>query len=272
MWWLFMTCFEAREYLFAFLDGELDAPLSIELQRHLEHCPECAREAEIERTIRRQLSTALSPLDASTSPQALDRMLSQVRSVQGRSRRPVRRRFPTRVRLLGVAAAVLLVAFGGWLALRGGPKSEASPKFAELLVTDFQHFVQKGKSLELQSTDPAEASTWLRERTQVAAVLPVMQHDRCKLIGARSCKLSERPAAFAFYEIEGQPASLVAINGSDADLRGMQAVTTGGHTHWVDRCRGHTVVACVIDGVVRAAVGQVSEQELLSLLGMAHEG
>jgi anti-sigma factor RsiW len=140
------------------------------------------------------------------------------------------------------------------------------------LVTDFEHFIESGKSLQLETSDPQQASAWLRERTQVAAALPAMHHDRCKLVGARSCKLSGRPAAFAFYEIEGQPASLVALDGSNADLRAMQAVTTNGRTHWVDRCRGHTVVACITDGIVRAAVGRMSEQELLSLLGMAHEG
>ena len=58
-----MNCRELREYLFAFLDSELDAALSIEVQRHLEQCPECAREAEIERAIRRQLSNALHERD-----------------------------------------------------------------------------------------------------------------------------------------------------------------------------------------------------------------
>ncbi len=54
-----MICAEAREYLFAFLDNELDAALSMQVQRHLERCPECAREAEIERTIGKQLTTTL---------------------------------------------------------------------------------------------------------------------------------------------------------------------------------------------------------------------
>ncbi|MBI5863108.1 MAG: zf-HC2 domain-containing protein [Planctomycetes bacterium] len=267
-----MTCFEAREYLFAFLDGELDAPLSIELQRHLEHCPECAREAEIERSIRRQLGTVLNPQDATAPQDALARVMAQIRSAEGRARRSVWRRFPLHVRLLGLAAAVLLLAVGGWFALRGGPRPEANQSFADLLVADFQHFLEAGKSLQLQSSDPKEASTWLLERTHVAAALPVMQHDRCKLVGARSCKVSGRPAAFAFYEIGGEPASFVALAGSDADLHEMQMVSEGGRTHWVDRCRGHTIVACITDGIVRAAVGRMSEQELLSLLGMAHEG
>ena len=48
-----MNCTEIREYLFAFLDNELDAHLSIELQHHLDHCPACAQQAEIEREGRR---------------------------------------------------------------------------------------------------------------------------------------------------------------------------------------------------------------------------
>jgi len=39
-----MNCRELREYLFAFLDNELDAASSIEVQEHLEHCPLCARD------------------------------------------------------------------------------------------------------------------------------------------------------------------------------------------------------------------------------------
>ena len=46
-----MTCREIRDYLFAFLDNELEASLSVELQRHLERCPQCAHDAETERTV-----------------------------------------------------------------------------------------------------------------------------------------------------------------------------------------------------------------------------
>lgn len=267
-----MTCFEAREYLFAFLDGELDAPLSIELQRHLEHCPQCAREAEIERSVRRQLVAVLNLPDATAPQQALDRVMAQIRSATEHTRRSLWRRFAIHVRLPGLAAAVLVIALAGWFAIRSGEPQQTSQRFANLVVADFEHFLESGESLQLQSSDPKEASAWLREHTQVAAALPAMHHERCRLLGARSCKVLGRPAAFAFYEIDGQPASFVALAGSDADLRQMRMVTADGRTHWIDRCRGHTVVACVVNGVVRAAVGRMSEQELLSLLGMAHEG
>ena len=50
-----MNCGETREYVFAFLDSELETPLSIDLQLHLDGCPDCAREAEIERAIHKRL-------------------------------------------------------------------------------------------------------------------------------------------------------------------------------------------------------------------------
>lgn len=54
-----MNCGEAREVLYAFLDSELESALSIEVQRHLESCAQCGREAETEREIRKRLAGAL---------------------------------------------------------------------------------------------------------------------------------------------------------------------------------------------------------------------
>ena len=58
-----MICNEAREYLFAFLDNELDASLSMDFQHHIDHCAVCAREVEIERAIREQLICSLKTQD-----------------------------------------------------------------------------------------------------------------------------------------------------------------------------------------------------------------
>ena len=54
-----MICDEVREYLFAFLDDELEVRAHMDLQCHLDHCPECARQAAVERAIRRQLARAM---------------------------------------------------------------------------------------------------------------------------------------------------------------------------------------------------------------------
>ncbi len=54
-----MTCNEVRAYMFAYLDNELNVPLSMGLHRHLSACPGCSRDAEIEWAIMKHLRQAL---------------------------------------------------------------------------------------------------------------------------------------------------------------------------------------------------------------------
>ncbi len=54
-----MRCGDVREFMFAFLDNELDVRRSMALQRHLDRCPYCARQVEIERIIIGHLKRAL---------------------------------------------------------------------------------------------------------------------------------------------------------------------------------------------------------------------
>jgi len=267
-----MNCSQAREYLFAFLDGELDAPLSIELQRHLDHCPTCAREAEIERTIRRQLVAVVNAQHVTELQPLLKRAMARVHASARRPRRWWRAGLETGRSRSMAAAAVLLLMLGGWLVLRASWPSPAPLQLAEVLATDFEHFLSAGKPLDIQSSDSQVVSAWLSDRTRITAALPRMEHGRCKLVGGRPCKVAGRPAAFALYEIDGRPASLIAVEGTDADLRGMVQVAGAPHAYWVDRCRGYTVVASVADGVVRAAIGKAPEGDLRSLLGTAHDG
>lgn len=270
-----MTCAEVREYLFAFLDNELDAPLSIELQRHLERCHDCARETEIERTIRKQLEE-LSDAGAAEVP-ALNESsgglfpLDQGVMLKG----PVRlETMARRGSLLATAAAVLLVIGGAtWFVLPKNKTSHAGGRFPDLVISDLEHFLETGKPLQIASTDPGSVATWLHQQTNLPIALPAENDPRYKLVGGRKCKIGGRPAAFAMYEVRGVPASLVVVSGGDAELDGMERVRESGRTHWVDRCKGHTVVACRRGPLVYAVVSRLPEDELLFLMEeMKHEG
>ena len=257
-----MTCSESREYLIAFLDSELDAPLSIELQRHLEHCPDCAREAEIERAIRQQLVQALQR--GNDMAGADEAWLAQaVARIAGRS---TRRRF---WRALGACAAAIVIVISALWMLRAERSAPGSPPhLADLVIDDFQHFLAKGRPVQLASADAAELSTWLRNQTHLDVTLPPA-HGHCKLLGARRCTIAQRPAALASYEMRGTPATVVVIPGTPADLEKMQVVEQDGRTHWVDRCRGHTVVACRRGDLIYAAVSTLGEAQLVHLMEAA---
>ena len=267
-----MNCGEAREYLFAFLDSELDASLSIELQRHLERCPDCAREAEIERTIRRHLGSTLDADGAEIAPN--DRTLEQAvaaatRRVPGRPQW-----FPVGVlRMAGVAAVLLFLVSLLWVVPRADRSDHRAARFAALLVGDFEHFIEEGSPLQIASADSRVVANWLRVQTELDITLPVIQNSQGKLIGGRKCVIGGRPAAFAMYDLHGPPASLVVVAAQEDSLEGMVEVRTGGKTHWIDRCKEHTVVVCRRNALAYAAVSTAPEEQLFSLMmDGTHEG
>lgn len=264
-----MTCGEAREYLFAFLDNELDASLSIGLQQHLDRCHDCAREAEVERAIRRELGENLDgqKVDPAPGAQALLRTMSRAAGQ--------RSRFAKFGRRAALAASIVFLVIAGsatWLGLRDGWGEQRPNRFAEAVVADFEHFLSEGRTLQLVSTDRETVAAWLRRETGLDIREPLPQGPHCRLVGARKCKLLGRTAAFAVYEMNGQTASLIVVDRKRADLDGMEQFDHEGKTHWVDRCKGHTVVACPRGDVVYAAVSVLPQHELIRLMsGAEHE-
>lgn len=267
MWWIYMTCGEAREYLFAFLDGELDAAVSMELQRHLEHCPVCAHDVEVERSIRRRLGELLVPGEAAT---AAERALDRVRRATPATADP--RVWVRRLALAcGSIAAAVVLAVGAWSHWWGPQREGVDAILVDLLVGDFEKFVAEGHPVQLASSDATQVEDWLQQQTGLAVALRGMTDDGCRLLGGRKCSIRGQAAAFAFYQVDGASASVVALPSAAADLA-VEASTDpatkdrSAETTWTDHCRGHTVVACLEEGLIYAAVGVLPEEELGQLL------
>lgn len=259
-----MTCREARQYIFAFLDNELDSALSLEVQQHIEHCPECARECEIENVVRRQLAAQLQEADGvpEFDESALLRLLQSEPSVPlGRAQKT--RRY-WKLAAAGAIAAALLFAVTLFVANSGKQSTHAS--LADELVDDFDHFVTESKPLQIVSADAKEVSDWLRDRTALAVNVPPIDPATGTLMGGRRCKINGVPAALAVYQVGDQMALLVALQGSDEALARMKRIDRNGHTHWVDHCRGHTVLACRRGELIYAVVSRLSEDLLSSLM------
>lgn len=69
-----ISCEDVIERLFDYLDRELDAPTSAEIERHLQRCHDCFSRAEFERRLRERL--------AATTPQrAPERLHRRIRAL-----------------------------------------------------------------------------------------------------------------------------------------------------------------------------------------------
>lgn len=265
-----MKCGAVREYLFAYLDNELSVPLSIELQRHLEVCQDCSRDARIEWTIKRWLGHTLqtaqlvAPFD--------DRTLRELVGQTGTRRHGGLEKF-RHFSLPAAVAAIVVLALFIWFRQPGATTIVGRNRLASLIVHDFQHFLEKGRPLQIASADRQSVSDWLRNETKLNVILPVPDHPACRLIGGRRCRIDGRSAAFVIYDIDGAAAALVIVEAAPTALDGMQHVDDPTRAHWVDRSEGYTVVACRRSSLVYAAVSTVPEQELLCLIaGKDHEG
>lgn len=251
-----MNCHEARELLFAFLDNELDSAASLEMQRHLERCPACAHEAEIERTIGKRLALALEqPSDA----RALnERQLLAALSARGDAAVPPRR--PRQWRW--ATAACLALALVGAALFSFVRPNHAGHVPRDALVDDFDEFVARGRPVQIASTDREQVADWVGHELHANVELPTMR-GQCKLIGARKCDLAGRPGALISYDVGGQPASLLVLTHGDLDYGGM---TKADSAHWIDRCKGHTLIAFRRGDLTYVAVAQLPQSQLLELV------
>lgn len=261
-----MTCGEARQYIFSFLDNELDSARSLEVQQHIEHCPLCARECEIENAVRRELAAKLRQVDqtAEFDEAALVELLQSGVAPHTAACTTRRSRWTWKLRTTGAIAAALLFAFALFMANR--EPASPGPTFADALVDDFDHFVSESKPLQIVSADADQVSRWLQEETALVVRMPAVDSRIAELQGGRKCKIGGKPAAFAVYRVGNELASVVAMQGSEEFLADMRRIDRDGHTHWVNRCRGHTVLACRRGELVYAVVSRLAGESLLSLM------
>jgi anti-sigma factor RsiW len=252
-----MNCRETRELLFAFLDNELEAHASIELQVHLERCGTCAREAEIERSIRRGLRATLGgPEDARARCELLPAAL--------RAPAVVARGGAGRRRWFAAAGILASLAGGGalWRGLGGGDERALT---ADAIVGDFEHFLARGRPLDVTSADPAEVERWIEAELALSAPLPAVEAPG-RLVGARSCTIAGRVAALALYELGGSPAALLVTTGGALDSADLEDGGASGIRGWIEHRGPYVVVAGERGGLTFAAVGSAPETELCRLV------
>ncbi len=261
-----MICNEAREYLFAFLDNELDASLSIDFQHHVDHCAVCAREVEIERVIQRQLVCALKTQDSEIpfNKHALKQIIGQDKTSVVQPRLVSRR-----VLLAACAAIVFAVGITSHFVMQHAGDTEGHGKFVNLVVSDFEHFLGEGLPIRFTSSNASAVSNWLLQQTALEVILPSVKGKHCKLIGARKCEIEGQAAAFVIYEMQGTPVSLLAVTGRNDALKQMAQIEHNGRIHWVDHFEDFSVVAYRRNNLVYAMVSKLDKDELIHFLSGA---
>jgi anti-sigma factor RsiW len=214
-------CAETQEMLDAYLDGELDLIRSLEMERHLAGCPACANAFASLQALQEAIRSA--PLRHAPP-----------RRLESRIRLALRKETAPRRSLIfavsgGLAAAMLLLALGGWLWLRTGVDPivhEVAAAHIHSLLAD--HFT------DVLSTDRHTVKPWFTGKLDYAPPVPDISDRGFSLAGGRLDYLDGRPVAALVYERRKHIINLFVWPAPDGGTREPALLKKQGYSliHW----------------------------------------
>jgi anti-sigma factor RsiW len=258
-----MKCPEARKFVQPYLDSELDAKTSLEVEQHLESCAECAGLFEAEEKFDARLSTALR--EGERTPALWQRIETQVRARDAsiRFNASTLQRFNAFKRLwpfAAAASAIVLIAALAWLKTR--PLDLAS-------AVEHCHsaYVHQLTTPEFTGAVPDEIARKLGDRLDVAAFSFRPASAAFSSQGARFCHVEEVPVALILGQFQGRPVSLIVLKRSELDhFPKTKRRLESGDPIVCGRSGRYQFAARIVNGHVVCVIGDTSRPRLEDLL------
>ncbi|MEO8426120.1 MAG: zf-HC2 domain-containing protein [Verrucomicrobiota bacterium] len=253
-----MKCHEVRNLVVAYLDSELDAKTSLEIQLHLQSCAECAELFAQEQKFNERLFRVLRA--GPSTPGLWEEVESRLR--------PARTggwfvRHWKRVAIGGLGT--LVVAGIVWLA---GPRFGGSPlDLARVVGKDHAEFVKGQMGSQFVGRVPEEIARQFEGRLDVEAFAARPASGGFRYEGARLCHLSGVPAAWTLGRIQETPISLVVFKQSELEHfpRAKERLDSGDPIV-CSRTGRYQFAARFVDGYVVCLVGDFRRAELEAVL------
>jgi mycothiol system anti-sigma-R factor len=256
-----MECEEARFGLYALLDNELDIATNLEVLSHLEGCPSCQRELELDARlktlVREQLSTPAPP------PELWGKVMQRIgRETEGeRPSWPVLSRLWPRARLFQAAAAAVMVLFAlsfFFISLRDGP----AVLLDELVKDHLRSVAKESGPADVPLTDPREILAHFRAQVPPSLPVPLIMYEGARLLGGSFCRLGHIKGIRFTYQLgQGETVSLYQLDRSDQVP--LPESASGGK--YFSRPRGLGIVLWGDGRLLYALVGELAQHDLQRL-------
>lgn len=185
-----MSCEHTREFLDAYLDGELDAQKSLEIERHLNGCPACQTLHEQRRRVR---TVVQSRAQYFAAPE-----LSARRIRASLDRTEGRRLFPTRWRSLAATAAIAAV-LGSGVTFWFGPTPGDDALAQAVVAGHTRSLMVAGRITDISSSDQHAVKPWFNGRVDYSPPVVDFTAKGFSLVGGRLDYLDHRPVAALVY-------------------------------------------------------------------------
>jgi anti-sigma factor RsiW len=254
-----MNCQQIRQHWDLFHDSEGDAEMHLQINEHLQQCPECALWFAQQSSVEEALTKAIQAGGAPSSA-LWDRIERQVAPAPAVSRRGW---LFLGGAVLTLAASVLVaVSLGLWPASH----SRDVPDLAQLSV-DFHGKLTSGRErIAFSSSSPIEVEAYLRRQVSFPVRCPPRDDAGFQVRGGGTGSLVSDPVAYVVGHVDGRDVSLFIFSRESlAHFPREQEALRGGRTH--HRREGDVdVLMTEFDRNLVVAVGPLRTDRLERLL------
>lgn len=255
-----MNCNRINEYIYSFLDGELDSQTSSLVKEHFSTCPLCSLEFEQEKKIDSLISDNIPKEKASY--ELKEAILDKIEEAENKTIQ----HFIFPIITKPVAAVTLAILFIAILTIPILVNiNKPFPIFSES-VSNHIKFLQGGLPVEIASNNTQEINAWFQGKLDFRVRVPDYSTKGVQLLGGRLCSIQDKPVAYIMYEKKGCNVSFFMFDAAGFRCPKSEKLTIAGKDRHITAKKGYHSIFWVDKGIGCVLVSDLSIKELIQLV------
>lgn len=256
-----MDCRRIKEYIYPFLDGELDNQTNLLVEEHLSSCLLCRLELEQEKKINSLIKNNI-PKDKA-SYELKETIFNKLENLEEKNVIPSAPPFLKPVFVIMITVFLTTILFSSFLVNIHKP----FPVFSES-VKEHIRFLQGHLSINITTPKPEEALNWLQTKLDFKAMVPDLSSYGVNLLGARICNLKDKKAAYIIYKKNEHILSVFMFDAKDLKFPKAKKLAVNNKIFYLDKEKGYNSALWIDEGIACVFVSSLGEAELLHLASL----